>query len=191
MRLGERVPHQLLELGGGRHGAEKPWVEHRIEQARPPADDVGEPRRRPHDVGDQPEQTWIDGKQREELHARRHLGDHLVEGGKREIGLSGAAEGIEQSGEELGQPLPRAAASRRRIAAGLPGADGGDGCLRIVEAEPLEARERGGVGLVGLDDETRSGAGLGELLEQRTVMGLDPLKLRDQPVAEGVRIGEA
>ena len=144
-----------------------------------PADDAGEPRRRPHDVGDQPEQAWIGGKQREELHAGRHLGDDLVEGGEREIGLGGAAERIEQGGKKLGQPLARARAPRRGIAAGLPGADGGDRRCRIAEAEAL----RGSASAAGSSSSAettmrrRRARQLGQLLEQGPVMGFDPLEL--------------
>ena len=145
-RLGQRRADQLLQLGLRRHRAEKPGIEHGVEQPRSPPMMRGEPRRRSHDVGDQPEQAWIGGKQREQLHPGRHLGDHLIEGRKREVGFGGAAERIEQGGQELRQPLARSRAPRGGIAAGLPGADRGDGRLRTAEAKPLERGQRGRVG---------------------------------------------
>ncbi len=94
--LRERAVDDLLELGRRRHGAEEAWIEHGIEQARPPPENGGKPRRGPHDVGDQTGEARIGGKQREELNAGRHVGDHPVEGRKRQVGFGGPAEGVEQ-----------------------------------------------------------------------------------------------
>ena len=177
-RLCQRRADQLAELGGGRHRTEEARIEHGIQEPGSAPDDASEPRRRPHDVGDQPEQAWIGGKQREELHAGRHVGDDLIEGGERKIRVRGAAERIEQRGKKLGQPLARSRAARRGVAAGLPGADGGDRRGRIAEAKAFEARDCRRVLLIGRDHEGGPDARqLGQLLEQGPVMGLDPLEL--------------
>ena len=139
-RLAERSADNLPELVGGRHRAEESGIEHRIEQPRPARQDRGESRRRPHDVGDEPREAWIGGEQREELHAGRHLGHDLVEGGEREVGVGGAAEGVEQRGKERAEPLARPLAARRGIAAGLPGPHRGDRRLAGWRSRASQAR---------------------------------------------------
>ena len=184
--------HQLLELGRRRHRAEESRIEHGIEQTRAAGKDRGKPRRGPHDVGDEPQQAWIGGKEREELHAGRHLGHDLVEGGEREVRFGGAAENIEQRGEEFGEALAGAGAARCGVAAGLPGADRGDGLLGIAEAELLKRGKGGGIAFVARQHDARSGLGQRrQLFEQRAVMALDLGKLRDQSVGESIGIGKA
>ena len=117
VRLIERPDHELLELRRCGHRAEEPWIEHGIEQARTAAEDGRKPRCRPHDVGDQAQQTRVGGEEGEELHAGRHLRHHLVEGGECQVGLGGASEGVEQRGEEFREALAGALAPRGGVAA--------------------------------------------------------------------------
>ena len=181
--LGQRRTDQLLQLGLRRHHTEEPGIEHGVEQPRSPADDAREPRRGSHDVGDQPEQAWVGGKQREELQPGRHLGDDLIEGRQREVGVRGAAERIEQGGKKRDQPLARLRAPGGDIAAGLPGADSGDCRLRTAEAKPLDRGQRGRVGFIGRHDNPRRRCGrLRQLFEQGSVMRFDALELRKQRV---------
>src|SRR5262249_6331148 len=50
VRLIKRPDHYLLEFRRCGHCAEKPWIEHGVEQARTTAEDGGKPRCRPHNV---------------------------------------------------------------------------------------------------------------------------------------------
>ena len=51
--LRDGIADEFLQLRRRRHRTEKSGVEHRIEESRPPADDLREPRRRAHDVGEE------------------------------------------------------------------------------------------------------------------------------------------
>ena len=192
LRLGKRCARKLLQPRWRRRVAKKTRIEHGVEQKRSSADDAGKPGRCAHDVGEEAKQARIGGEQREELEPGGHAADHAVEGHEREIGFGGAAERVEQRGKKLDQPLARAPAAGRGIAARLPSADRGERRFRVVEAETLQAGSRRRAVLVKAADERRRGArDLGQSLEQGFVMGFDPLEPGKERIAEGIGLGKA
>ena len=67
------------ELALAREGAEKTRRQDRVEHAAPLAQDAGEPRRCPHDGGNQLEETRVLLEQGEQLNARGQFGQKPVE----------------------------------------------------------------------------------------------------------------
>ncbi len=64
---------------------------------------------------------------REKLQGGRRLAQEFVEGAKREVGVAGAAQRVEQRGRELGQDFAGARAAHGGIAPIMPALDDGDG----------------------------------------------------------------
>ena len=125
-------------------------------------------------------------KQREQLHARRQLGQEPVEADEGEIGIGGLGERLDQHRLHLGQQLAGARRAHGGIAAVMPAAHGGDhlgGPLVAHAGERLD-----GAGIVGFAGKHHVGAAarqLGAVLEQANVVALHAFQLGGQARGEG------
>ncbi len=114
-----------LEVGAVGQAAEEAGVEHGVEHAPALAQDAGEPGRGAHDGGDHLEQGRLLLQEREQLHARRQLGEEAVEADEGEIGIGGLGERLDQHRLHLGEQLAGARAAHGRVAPVMPAADAG------------------------------------------------------------------
>jgi hypothetical protein len=81
---------------------------------------------------------------------------------------------------------------RSRARSLLPGANRGDGLLRITEAELFQRGERGGIALVAWQHDAWGGfRQRRQLFEERAVVRFDRGKLSEKSVGEGVGEGKA
>ena len=128
-------------------------IEHAVEDMRLGGDDLGQPRRRRHDVDDEEKQGRIVAQQREKLNAGRQAGDEVVEAQQGLVGTGALAEDAQELGRQLRQPLACFHRLRRAVAAVMPGADDVGDVGGALEAELEKRRQRVGVVALASEDE--------------------------------------
>ena len=160
-------------------GVEKTGGQHRVEQAGPARQALGQQRRLGHDVGDQrnsPGLAWNSEKSCTPAGSRDR---NWSKRQQRRVGRGGAAEHAQQLGDELGQDLARPRAARRAHAAVMPVAHhAGD---RAGSAKPSCASVASVSGSSSVPVKTRlpRAGEARRLLEQLGIMSLDRRKVRD------------
>ena len=169
------------DLFGARQIAQHARIEHGIEYAAAAAQNARQPRRGAHDVGDEPQQLGVGAQQREQLNARRQLGQETVEARKRGAGRGRVGQRLDQQGLHLRQALARLGAAHGGVAAVMPAAHRRDHLGGLLVAELGQGfHGRGIVGLAGEHHVVAAAREVGAVLEQRRVVPLYGLQHRQQ-----------
>ena len=177
-----------LEVGPVGQAAEEAGVQHGIEHAPALAQDAGEPGGGAHDGGNHLEQGRLLLEQREQLHARRHLGEEPVEADEGEVGIGRLGERLDQHRLHFGEKLAGARAAHGWVAPVVPAADERDDLGRAGEAHAGERLHgRGVVGFAGKDHVGAAARQFRAVLEQADVVGLHAFQLGGEAGGEGCR----
>ncbi len=171
--------------------AEEAWVQDGVEHAATAAHDACKARRRSHDAGDETQQARIGPQQGKELHTGGQLRDETIKRYERLIRLAGLGQRFDQQRLHFGQQLTRARCANRLVAPMVPAADGCDDPSRVLVAHLHERLD--GAGIVLLSSEHQVGIAARELrhvFEQRAIMALHALEMRDECCRESGRVHE-
>ena len=155
-------------------------------------DRVGKSRRGAEKIGEEQAQAIVRLQDRHELDRRRHAAEGAIERGERPVRIRGSAERGKQGRRELGQDLAGAGARHGRPPAEMPAAHRLGRHLRVLEAEPLQRRERlGVVARAGEDEVADLRRELRPFLEEQRVMRLYVVGVLAEDRLECLQVREA